>query len=213
MRYSLLLLWDKMCADGAVPIQHQLDTPLLQNVWYQKSETETQKNCRTIRSSCNETRDTFSTSWKNTTFSCGKIWCNLCLISLILCTIVTYKYNKIGIGGLLATPPFCRHILLDNFLEQKTLYFESLQTLLTPCTTFKNDSKSLILQCISGSCIWIFAPKYISWQNKCHKYSNEIFWNYFQNTMKSRNSNNMFFTYRKKWANFKSITGFTFSNT
>ena len=138
MRYSLLLLWDKMCADGAVPIQHQLDTPLLQNVWYQKSETETQKNCRTIRSSCNETRDTFSTSWKNTTFSCGKIWCNLCLISLILCTIVTYKYNKIGIGGLLATPPFCRHILLpSNFLEQKNLY------ILSPYKLYLNPAQRL----------------------------------------------------------------------
>ena len=107
-----LLLWDKMC-DGAVPIQHQLDTPLLQNVWYQKSETETQKNCRTIRSSCNETRDTFSTSWKNTTFSCGKIWCNLCLI----CPIVTYNKNwNFGI----ICPSFLSYFTSPTFWNKKS---------------------------------------------------------------------------------------------
>ena len=65
---------------------------------------------------------------------------------------------------------------------------------------------------INGSKVFI-SNGYIG-NFKYHKYSNEIFWNYFQNTVKSRNSNNMFFTYRKKWANFKSITGFTsHSNT
>ena len=178
MRYSLLLLWDKMCADGAVPIQHQLDTPLLQNVWYQKSETETQKNCRTIRSSCNETRDTFSTSWKNTTFSCGKIWCNLCLISLILCTIVTYKYNKIGIGGLLATPPFCCHILLpSNFLEQKNLYILSPYKLyLNPAQRLKMAQKvSILRNLFEFSCQNIFPGVVLSTINIQMRYFGTIF--------------------------------------
>ena len=114
---SSLLLWDKMC-DGAVPIQHQLDPPRCSSntVWYQKSETETQKNCRTIRSSCNETRDTFSTSWKNTTFSCGKIWCNLCLI----CPIVTYNKNwNFGI----ICPSFLSYFTSPTFWNKKKLCF------------------------------------------------------------------------------------------
>lgn len=82
-------------------------------VWYQKSETETQKNCRTIRSSCNGTRDTFSTSWKNTTFSCGKIWCNLCLI----CPIVTY--NKIWNFGIIC-PSFLSYFTSPTFWNKKS---------------------------------------------------------------------------------------------
>ena len=112
---SPTLLWDKMCDGG--PIEHQLDPPLYYYniVWYQKVR---QKHKRFLRRTIRSKQWHVTPHRKILPISCGKIWCNLCLI----CSIVTYnKIGKIRIfgSGIYLLPLLLLIFSWPNFLWQK----------------------------------------------------------------------------------------------
>ena len=112
---SPTLLWDKMCDGG--PIEHQLDPPLYYYniVWYQKSETETQKIFASDNPIKAMTRDT---SPKNTTYF---LWENMMqFVSHMLNRNLqqNWKNSYIWFGYLSVTPPFTHILLAQLFLAK-----------------------------------------------------------------------------------------------